>query len=385
MRRLEKLRARLNLRALGPVASVPVLQAALSGLGAFIALGFAAALSSLTEGTPAALVLIAPLGASAVLVFGAVSSPLAQPWPVIVGSTSSAVVALLVCALVPIHGLAIALSVGLAIVAMALLRATHPPGGAVALTVALASEAGATPSPWFALLPVAAGSLFLVLCAMAWARLTGRRYPMRQFGGTGPAQTGDPAPAARLGLNEAELRQLLADYRQSLNLGVEDLARLIGAAEMRAASQQTGLTTASDVMSRDLVTVGPEAGLDEISLIFRQHGFTSLPVISSEGVFLGVIFQLHLISALSRSAGEVQNLRAAEIMEQAPPCATAEASPEQLVTLLGENGWDAVMILEGQKIVGVVTQTDLIAALAREVVRRKVQGIGAGSGDQPAN
>ena len=43
-----------------------------------------------------------------------------------------------------------------------------------------------------------------------------------------------PAPE-RLGLAREELEEILRNYRQSLNLGVEDLARLIGAAEMQAA------------------------------------------------------------------------------------------------------------------------------------------------------
>lgn len=54
------------------------------------------------------------------------------------------------------------------------------------------------------------------------------------------------------------LRDLLAKYRPSLNGGVEDLARLIGAAEVQAAGHYASPITAGEIMSRDLVTERPD-------------------------------------------------------------------------------------------------------------------------------
>jgi CBS domain-containing membrane protein len=63
-------------------------------LGAFVCLGLTAAAACaflpLAPGLPS---IVAPLGASAVLVFAVPASPLAQPWPVIGGNTISALVA----------------------------------------------------------------------------------------------------------------------------------------------------------------------------------------------------------------------------------------------------------------------------------------------------
>ena len=80
------------------------------------------------------------------------------------------------------------------------------------------------------LAPVLTGTLILVGMAMIYARLTGRHYPLRQFDEPGPAGTADHPAPERLGLAREELEEILRNYRQSLNLGVEDLARLIGAA-----------------------------------------------------------------------------------------------------------------------------------------------------------
>jgi CBS-domain-containing membrane protein len=55
--------------------------------------------------------------------------------------------------------------------------------------------------------------------------------------------------------------------------------------------------TCADIMSRDLVTVAPEAGLEEVAGLFRTYGFTSLPVVKKDGSLAGVILQIDLIRA----------------------------------------------------------------------------------------
>ena len=122
-------------------------------LGAVLGVLFAAGVSLWISPEPA-LWLIAPIGASAVLVFTAPASPLAQPWPVVAGNTVSALVGVACAHLLPLPLLAAALAVGLAISIMMLLRCLHPPGGAVALLMVLMHE-----QSWsFVLFPVLVNS-----------------------------------------------------------------------------------------------------------------------------------------------------------------------------------------------------------------------------------
>lgn len=364
-----------RLRALGPsVAPVPLAEALRAGLGATLGLAAAIGLAILATPDPwLGIYLIAPFGATSVLIFAAPNSPLAQPWSAIVGNTVAALVALLVCRLTADARLAVPLAVGGAIVAMALCRATHPPGGAVAMTVALGAKTIMPLGLGFALVPVALGTTLLVVLGVAYAHATGRRYPFRQFGETNPHGTTDPAPPERLGLTEEELADILVRYRQSLNLGVEDLARLIAAAEMQAASHRIQPQTAGDIMSRDLVTVEPDTPLPEVAALFARHGFTSLPVTGADDRFLGVIFQLHLIArfhADMRPDGRLPQadaqLHAKDVMDRSGPMARPDTPIAALLPQLAASGADAVPVLEDQRIVGIVTRTDLIAALARQ-------------------
>ncbi len=323
--------------------------------------------------------LIAPFGASAVLVYAVPNSPLAQPWSVVMGNTLSALVALAVLGALPQASQAVPLAVGLAIAAMLATRALHPPGGAVALLVALGG-----PAHWLATTAtVAAGSALLVAVGILWNRAAGRVYPFRQPAQPGAHGTQDPTPEARIGLDPAELAAILEEYRQSANLGVADLARLVGAAEQAAAARRMEGFTAADIMSRDLVTIGPEAPLSEVADIFRRRGFTSLPVVE-ESRLLGVIFQIDLIrraredafrqhssllAALSRLIDSHRKVppKAGEIMVTGVPQVTPATPVGALLPLLADGGAEAVPVVEGSAIVGIVTRTDLVSALAQRL------------------
>nr|WP_320116539.1 HPP family protein [uncultured Desulfuromonas sp.] len=121
--------------------------------------------------------LIGSFGASAVLLFGAADSPLAQPRNVIAGHVVSAVVAVCVVALLGTGQLAIAVAVGLAIFVMNVTHTTHPPGGATAL---IGVQGGAGPE--YIVIPVLLGALILLLTALITNNLVyHRKYPKHWF------------------------------------------------------------------------------------------------------------------------------------------------------------------------------------------------------------
>ncbi|WP_425331320.1 HPP family protein [Paracoccus ravus] len=354
-------------RSLGPaVAGTSLWEATRAGIGALIGL----ALTGLFLLSPAidlqtGLYLVAPFGASSVLLFAIPNSPLAQPWSAIIGNSIAALIGVAVCMLVADPAVRVALAVSLTITATILCRAVHPPAGAVAMTAAMSPDAIEQLGFWFVLAPVASGTCLLVLLAMIYARLTGRRYPFRQFDEPNRHGTRDAEPAERLGLSEQELARILERYRQSFNLGVEDLARLIGAAELQAATHHIGPMTAGEIMSRNLITVGPTTRLSTLADLFGRHHFTSLPVVGPKDEYLGVIFQIHLIEALRGQHGQDVTRAAASIMDVHGPRATADTPVAALLPMMAEGEVDAVPIVEEERITGIVTRTDMMAALAR--------------------
>lgn len=157
-------------RIVAPVSGTDVRDAVLAGLGGAAAIGFLAACSWAV--TP---LIIAPFGASCVLLFTVPSSPLAQPRNVIGGHIISALVGLAVLAIMGPSPVAMAVAVGLAIAAMRLTGTIHPPAGANPIVIIAAG------SPWwFFAVPVAVGATLLVLAAWLYHRLVTRQtYPAR--------------------------------------------------------------------------------------------------------------------------------------------------------------------------------------------------------------
>jgi CBS-domain-containing membrane protein len=128
-----------------------------AGFGATIAFVLIWVLGD-TAGVP---FILAPLGASAVLVFGIPESPLSQPANVLGGHAIAAAISLAVDHLHPGGPIVLAATVGGVIALLGLVRLTHPPAGATALVVML------THPDWpFLFTPVMAGSLVLVLVAV---------------------------------------------------------------------------------------------------------------------------------------------------------------------------------------------------------------------------
>ena len=213
-----------RLRLFQPIlAGVRLSDRLLACLGAMICMALCLAVAMLLPlPVPDFPLLLGPAGAAAVLVFVVPASPMAQPWPVIGGNVVSALVGVAVYRLVPDTGLAAGLAVGLAILAMSLLRCLHPPGGATALTAVIGSEAIHQAGFVFALMPVAVNFITMVLVGLLFHRLSGHSYPHR------------PVAVADAGLHLADIDAALEDMHESFDISREDLDALLSRAELHA-------------------------------------------------------------------------------------------------------------------------------------------------------
>ncbi|MEG3639430.1 HPP family protein [Magnetococcus sp. PR-3] len=150
-----------------------------SWLGSFLGIGLVAWLHYDLFTQQDLIFVIGSFGASAVLIYGAIGSPLAQPRNLLGGHLVSALVGVAVFQLFGgIVWLAAALAVSLAIVAMQITRTLHPPGGATALIAVIGSESIHQLGFWYALIPALSGAICLLIVALLVNRLApGRTYP----------------------------------------------------------------------------------------------------------------------------------------------------------------------------------------------------------------
>ncbi len=129
-------------------------------------------------GETGAAMLIASMGATAVLLFAVPHGALSQPWAVLVGQVGSAAVGVTCARFVSNPMLAAALAVSLAIGVMHYLRAIHPPGGATALTAVIGGPQVHDLGYAFVVTPVLINASLMLAAAIALnMAFAWRRYP----------------------------------------------------------------------------------------------------------------------------------------------------------------------------------------------------------------
>lgn len=347
---------------------------------------------------PAAVWLIAPMGASAVLLFAVPASPLAQPWSIMGGNVVAAVIGVTCAKLIGVPVLAAAIAGALAIGAMSVLRCLHPPSGAVALTAVLGGPAIHAMGYGFVLFPVALNSLLLLLTALFFNNATGRRYPhLAQPALTSPHQTRDTQPTTRIGITRDDLEVVLARYNQVLDVSRDDLEAILKETERQVYLRRFGVTHCADVMSRDVISVDFGTDLQSAWNLLHQHRLPALPVVDRGGHVVGIITRADFLrhANLDGHASLGQRLRrllqpilqthsikpevVGQVMRRNVHVATSDQTIVALVPLMSDAGVHAMPVVDDRrKLVGMITQSDVLAALYEnnlELAARAAQAV----------
>ncbi len=124
--------------------------------------------------------LIGSFGASAVLIYGSIKSPLAQPRNFVGGHVISALIGVTVYQLLPEpRWLAASVAVATAIAAMHATKTLHPPGGATALIAVIGSHKIHAMGYLYTIVPVGAGTIIMLILALLINNISKiRKYPM---------------------------------------------------------------------------------------------------------------------------------------------------------------------------------------------------------------
>ncbi|WP_233273004.1 HPP family protein [Paraburkholderia acidisoli] len=311
--------------------------------------------------------LVAPMGASAVLLFGVSESPLAQPWSIIGGNLVAALVGVACARWIDSTVMAASAAVALAICAMFLCRCVHPPSGAVALTAVLGGPAVHALGFHFVLAPIAFQSLALVSAALAFHALTGHRYPRAAF-----------RPAAEAA--NASISAVPSTSSFALP-ALEPVDKPIASFEQ---------LTCEEIMSTPCAAVPATMGTHAAREMFRRHGATALPVVDAMDRVVGMVTQHALgemapLAAWARwrrallksgaraektgetgARGEAKDTVAAVMA--AGVHAVHRATPlAQLVPMFTEHAWHDVPVMDdARRLIGVVRHSDMIRWLHRQ-------------------
>ncbi|MER9423712.1 HPP family protein [Mesorhizobium sp. M0317] len=327
-------------------------------IGAMIGIALTGAIGALVLGNgPHVPLLVAPMGASAVLLFAVPASPLAQPWSIIGGNTISALIGVIVAHFVHEPALATGIAVALAIAAMSFTRCLHPPGGAAALTAVLGGPAVTSAGFLFPFVPVALNSIILVALGYAFHRLSRRSYPHVQA--PAPKSTHgtiDPPAQERIGFRAEDIDAALAALDETFDIDRNDLEQLLRQVELQATMRAHRTMLCEDIMSRDVISVDEHASADRARHLLLDHNIRTLPVVDKDARLVGTV-GLRELTRADEAVGSVTSTAST---------AAADSPAMALLPVLTDGRTHAVIIVDGNsRILGLITQTDLLAATAR--------------------
>jgi len=196
----------------------------ISAVGGCIGIFLVVTVSRWFVGVEALIYIIPSMGASAVLLFAAPHSPLAQPWNVFGGHLISAAVGVMCAQLIPVASIAAAAAVGLAIAAMYYARCMHPPGGATALAAVIGGVHIHALGFEYIVTPVLVNTVTILIAAVLFNYLfKWRRYPsyltLKDGELTAVADAYGP-------IDHADLVYALSEIDSFIDVTEEDLLRI---------------------------------------------------------------------------------------------------------------------------------------------------------------
>jgi CBS domain-containing membrane protein len=224
--------------------------------------------------------------------------------------------------------------------------------------------------------PILLNALILVSVAVLYNRLTGVRYPKGVAPRKDVHHTHDPLPSERVGIRGEDLDQALEELGEFVDVTRDELERIILATEQHALQRSLGGITAASVMSRDVQFATPETTLEQAWKMLASHHLKTLPVLQ-QGKLVGIVSLSDLVGpAMQRGRFSWRGLfgrkavRMEQVMSRRVVSVSSQHPLERLLPLLCEQGLHCLPVLDAGKLVGVITQTDLIAGLKRQLLSK---------------
>ena len=369
---MERLRHFALRYLIADAAPLSARERAVSAVAACLGILLMQGILAVWPGDPAISYLLAPLGATTVILFALPHSPLAQPWSLAGGLLISALIGYGCGLVVQPAWLAIGVALGVSIWVTALLRCIHPPGGAMAMLFAIAAQDHKV-SLLTALLN--AGAALIAVLAVN-NLLPGRRYPQCV-----PAR--QPAVRApRRSVGHHDLQYAIEQLDTYLDISEDDLVSIYDLATAHAHRRHERRTCA-EAMNPAPISVEYATELNEAWALMQTHHLHGVPVVDRAQRVIGVLTLENFLRHVEADGGQRigDNIRrllrptptvhsdkpevAGQIMSLNFALATTATPLGEVIAMLSASDHPVIVpvVDAEQRLAGVLTQTDLLAAL----------------------
>ncbi|GFO71212.1 CBS domain-containing membrane protein [Bathymodiolus japonicus methanotrophic gill symbiont] len=365
----------------------------LSMLACFCAIFFVALTTQSLAALPNSPILVASMGATAVILFFIPDSPLAQPWPVFSGQVCSAFVGMSIALYISETASSAAAAVGGSVLLMLLLRCLHPPATATALAPVMSeniSELGYS----FLLIPVGINVGLMVLLAIIINRwVLNRDYPSAFATEANTTKQNHTAQTARhkIGISTKDIEQALQNSDSFVDITATKLSHLLSNTEMNTFKRVRGNIICADIMERDICTVEYGTEVEDAWQIMQTEKTKVIPVVDSVNRVIGIITQHDFFKYINLNAYDnlQEQLRSfirrtahiktskpeavGHIMSRTVVTLAETAHIVELIPLMTLQGHRQIPIINDQhRLVGMVYQANLVAALYHQGLAQSI-------------
>jgi len=362
-------------------------------LACFFSIFFVAFFTKFISPWPGYPMIVASMGASAIILFFIPGSPLAQPWSFVGGQLISAIAGM-TCALnISEIPTAAACAVGVSVLMMLLLRCLHPPAAATSLTPVIAGTSITSLGYSFVLVPVAVNVIILMFMAIIINRwLMKREYPVPVAVKKILHQRHSVIePSHHIGFSEQDLTLALQHSDVFIDLSHAELCRLLTEAEMNSFKRIKGDILCSDIMIKDLTVLEYGIEVEQAWGIMHENKLKAIPVIDNAKRVIGIItwhdfFKFIDLNAyqniqdkfrgfIQRTANFTANKPESVglIMTHSVVTLPETAHITELISLMSVQGYRQIPIVNSERrLVGMVYQANLIAALYNKQLAQNI-------------
>ncbi|HDI74461.1 MAG: transcriptional regulator [Thermoprotei archaeon] len=133
------------------------------------------------------------------------------------------------------------------------------------------------------------------------------------------------------------------------------------------------LPKARDVMKSPVITVNEEDPVRKAAQIMWDNGISQIPVIDKHGRVIGTIFEDNIVNSLLSNKESTLQKPVKEIMGAMLPIVSPNETLDTVIQMLAK-GMPAVLVMDGEKLLGIITKSDIIAYQIREKTTTTSQG-----------
>jgi len=359
----------------------------LSLLACFCAIFFIALFTQAVIGVSNSPIIVASMGASAVILFFIPNSPLAQPWPFVGGQLCSAFIGISCALNIAETASSAAVAAGASVLVMLLFRCLHPPATATALAPVMAGESITSLGYSFMLVPVGINvGLMLILSIIINRWVLNRDYPNALSKVVAKNQRPDETASLnnnhKIGITTEDIELALKNSNSFVDITATELSQLLSSAEMNTFKRIREDICCADIMVRKVISVEYGTEVEDAWKLIQTKKLKAMPVVDSANRVIGILtwhdfFKYINLNAYDSLQDQFRRFirRTAKIETNKPEAVGHIMTPYvvtlpetthivELIPLMSLQGHRQIPIInEEHRLVGMVYQANLVAAL----------------------